>query len=108
MEQISYEQLKTMNEEQHRDFVLINVLSPEQFNQQHIRTSVNIPLGDDNFVEKVNEVAGSKDREVVVYCASFDCDASEKAAEKLESEGFSRVYDYAGGTRDWFNHKAAA
>ena len=35
-------------------------------------------------------------------------DASPKAAKKLEEEGFTNVYDYEGGTKDWFEQKNAA
>jgi rhodanese-related sulfurtransferase len=79
------------------------VLPEDNFNEKHIRTSINIPHEDKQFTEMVEKVAGSKDRKIVVYCASFDCDASKKAAEKLEKAGFDRVYDYEGGTKDWFN-----
>lgn len=108
MKPIDRETLKQMNEVEHEDFVLINVLPREAFNERHIRTSINIPVDSDDFVERVESVAGSKDRKVVVYCANFDCPASPKAAEKLEQAGFSRVYDYEGGTEDWFEQKEAA
>ena len=101
---INRNELKEMNQS-HQDFVLINVLEQEQFNKEHIRTSINIPVGDDDFVGKVKEVAGTKDRNVVVYCASFDCDASTKAAKKLEDAGFKCVFDYEGGTKDWMEAK---
>lgn len=104
MQAISHSDLKTMNEAEHRDFVLINVLPRESFNQEHIRTSVNVPVDEDSFSSQVERIAGNKDREVVVYCASFDCDASTRAAEQLETEGFTQVYDYEGGTKDWFAH----
>lgn len=108
MKPITRDDLKTMNETEHEDFVLINVLPRDKFNQQHIRTSINIPVDDDDFVEKVESVAGSKDRKIVVYCANFECDASPKAAKKLEDAGFTQVYDYEGGTKDWFEQKQAA
>lgn len=108
MKSISRDDLKTMNETEHEDFVLINVLPRDAFNKQHIRTSVNIPVDDDDFVETVGKVVGKKDRKIVVYCASFDCDASPKAAKKLEDAGFTQVYDYEGGTKDWFEQKQAA
>lgn len=108
MKSITRDDLKTMNETEHEDFVLINVLPREKFNKQHIRTSVNIPVDDDDFVETVEKVSGKKDRKIVVYCASFDCDASPKAAKKLEDAGFTQVYDYEGGTKDWFEQKQAA
>ena len=107
MQPITRDELKRMNETQHEDFVLINVLPKEEFRKAHIRTSVNIPANNEQFVEHVEEVAGGKDRKVVVYCASFDCDASPHAAEKLEKAGFKHVYDYTGGTKDWFEQKEA-
>lgn len=108
MQPLSKDDLKRMNEEQHEDFVLINVLPRDAFNEQHIRTSINIPQEREDFEKMVKDVAGSKDRKIVVYCASFDCPASPKAAEKLEKAGFTKVYDYEGGTRDWFEKKRAA
>ena len=108
MKAISRDELKKMNEVDARDFVLINVLAPEYFKKKHIRTSVNVPVQDDDFVSQVERIAGDKNREVVVYCASFDCDASPKAAKKLEDAGFSHVFDYEGGTKDWFEQKQHA
>lgn len=108
MQAINRDELKKMNEAEHRDFVLINVLPREKFNKQHIRTSINVPVDNDDFVDKVETVAGGKQRDIVVYCASFDCDASPKAAKKLEQAGFEKVYDYEGGTSDWFEQRAAS
>lgn len=108
MKTIDRNTLKRMNEVEHEDFVLINVLSRDAFNKRHIRTSVNIPVSSDDFEDRVESIAGSKDRKIVVYCANFDCDASPKAASKLEAAGFDEVYDYEGGTEDWFEQKEAA
>lgn len=108
MKNINRDELKRMNETEHEDFVLINVLKPDAFRQQHIRTSINIPVDDDDFEQLVERVAADKNRKIVVYCASFDCDASSQAAEKLENAGFKAVYDYEGGTKDWFDKKQAA
>jgi len=108
MKKISRDELKRMNEQQHEDFALINVLPREAFNKRHIRTSINIPVERDDFVELVEAVNGGKKRKVVVYCANFDCDASPNAARKLEQAGFENIYDYEGGTEDWFEQKNAA
>lgn len=108
MKSISRDDLKQMNETEHEDFVLINVLPRETFNREHIRTSINVPVEEPSFLEQVEAVAGSKERKIVVYCANFDCDASVKAAQKLEDAGFTKVYDYEGGTKDWFDQKHAA
>jgi len=105
MQVITRNRLETMNEEAKEDFVLVNVLPREEFNKAHIRTSVNVPHESDDFAERVERIAGSKARPVVVYCASLGCDASTRAATKLEEAGFENVFDYEGGTRDWLeNH----
>ncbi len=98
---IDRQTLESMNESKHEDFVLINVLPPEEFRKDHIRTSINIPQGKPDFTELVELAAGAKDRPIVVYCANFDCPASTNAAKKLDEAGFERVYDYEGGTADW-------
>lgn len=105
MQTITKAELKRMNEVQEEDFVLINVLPPEAFREQHIRTSINVPHQDADFTEIVEKVAASKERKIVVYCASFDCDASPKAAQTLQEAGFTQIYDYEGGTKDWFADK---
>jgi rhodanese-related sulfurtransferase len=82
---------------------LINVLSRACFHQGHIPGSVNIPLTDADFVARVESLISGRHAPVVVYCAGEECDASEKAATKLEKAGFRRVYDYAGGMQAWQN-----
>jgi rhodanese-related sulfurtransferase len=101
IQKITRDDLQGMNDGGKDDFVLVNVLPREEFNQRHIRTSINVPVGSADFPQRVEAVAGGKQREIVVYCASFDCDASEKAARELDEAGFSRVFDYEGGTKDW-------
>lgn len=108
MHALSREELQNMMKDADQDFVLINVLSRDDFNRQHIRNSINVPLKMQSFAKIVAEIAGNRERKIVVYCASFDCDASTKAATELEAEGFTEVYDYEGGSQDWFDHQQAA
>ena len=54
-----------------------------------------------DFVARVEKEAGGKDKPVIVYCASRQCNSSEKAAEKLENAGFTQILDYAGGFKAW-------
>ena len=108
MKTLTRDQLKKLNEVEHEDFVLINVLPRDKFLDRHIRTSINIPVDNEDFTDKVEEVVGDKNRKIVVYCASFECNASNKAVDQLEKAGFNQVYDYEGGTEDWFDKKKAA
>jgi rhodanese-related sulfurtransferase len=80
------------------DFHLVEVLAEKEFERLHIRGAENIPFG------KVIEEAKrrfSKNDEVVVYCADEECKASPKAAEKLETFGFTKVKEYPGGKKEW-------
>ncbi|MGV8948241.1 MAG: rhodanese-like domain-containing protein [Candidatus Paracaedibacter sp.] len=47
------------------------------------------------------EAASDKDALVVVYCASTQCPAGKKLAEKLVAEGYPHVLEYAGGIKEW-------
>lgn len=83
------------------NFTLINTLSPEEFEKTHIPRSVNIPVEDDDFVDKVERLVDSKDDKIVVYCLGVGCESSKKATMKLEGAGFESVYRYLGGARAW-------
>lgn len=100
MKTLTTEQLKKMLDSG-EEMTLINTLSPENFEQAHIPGSINIPLESADFAEQVEQAAGGKDKRIVVYCASEQCQSSAKAAGKLEDEGFTDVYDYEGGVQSW-------
>jgi len=100
MQAISAEQLEQMRQAG-ENFALINVLPMEEYRRSHIPGSDNIPLEREDFVQAVEQKAGSKDNPVVVYCSSEQCDASEKAARKLDEAGFAKTMDFAGGTKAW-------
>lgn len=102
MKTINHETLK-QKLDKNEDFVLLNVLSREDFAKEHIAGSDNIPYDTDDFEKKVEQKAGSKDAQIVVYCASEDCPASEKAAKQLEDAGFTNVTDFSGGMKEWKN-----
>lgn len=80
---------------------VINVLDSDTFEDKHIPGSVNIPMESEDFVERVEQRLGGKSQPVVVYCASTQCDASEKAARQLEEAGFTNVQDFESGVEGW-------
>ena len=85
--------------EQNEDFVLLETLAPKSFANGHLPGARNLPV--EEIGRRASELIPGKDSEVVVYCASRTCDASEKAARKLESLGYTNVYDYLDGKADW-------
>ncbi len=88
---------KPDNLDREEGYALVNVLDPEAFAKEHIPWSINIPQGKEDDFEK----RFAKKKEIVVYCASSECDASPRVARKLAERGFTEVRDYEGGLQDW-------
>ncbi len=101
MKIMTYEQLKELKARE-EDFLLVNVLKLD------IPGSVQIPKTQPDFESRVEQVAGDKQRTVVVYCSDYECSASRSAAKKLENAGFADVYAYEGGIHEWQEKSAEA
>lgn len=86
-----------LNSEDH-PATLVDVLDEEHYEKEHIKGALSLPL---NRIEKEAKEVLSKDDNIVVYCASSECKASLKAAEKFKDLGFKRIYDYTGGLKDF-------
>lgn len=80
------------------DFELVNVLSPHSFMREHIPGSINVPRDQ---IEVVAPRLWERDRDIVVYCASLECQASAWSAKRLEHLGFTNVTDFDGGMAHW-------
>jgi rhodanese-related sulfurtransferase len=83
-----------------RPLALVDVLPENAYEENHIPRAMNIPVRSNDFVEQATAKLDMA-TPVVVYCADSACDASEKAARKLESAGFQEVYEYAPGIEGW-------
>jgi len=81
-----------------KSFALVDVLPKDSYFREHIKGAISLPLDD---IEKRAAKLLKKDDQIVTYCASFECQASTKAAEKLVSMGYSNVLDYKGGLKDY-------
>jgi rhodanese-related sulfurtransferase len=100
MEKIDRNELRRWMDEK-RNFVLIDALAEEEYHKGHLPGAINIPVDDRRFEWRVLSAEPNKTSPVVVYCASKECQASPKAAKKLEAEGYKQVYDYEAGKADW-------
>lgn len=81
-------------------FHLWNVLSHEFFKaEENIPCSKWVPVNHlENKLEKLNV---GKNEEIVVYCGGTQCPQSKQAAEKLTELGYTKVYAYEGGIKEW-------
>jgi rhodanese-related sulfurtransferase len=83
------------------DFLLVNTLPAEKFASTKVLSSVNIPESAEDFAARVLEKAGSRERTIVLYCASDACDSSNKAAQKLLDSSFEDVWVFEAGAEGW-------
>lgn len=78
--------------------MVVNVLDPEQYQDCHIKGSINVPFDRlESFAQKLDQ-----ETELVFYCSNYMCAASGKAAQLLEQKGFKRVWAYEAGMADWY------
>jgi rhodanese-related sulfurtransferase len=70
--------------------IILDVRSPEEYKQGHVKKSVNMPLNElSNHIAKLK-----KDTVIITCCASGMRSASAKGI--LKSNGFSNVYNGGG------------
>src|ERR1041385_7852596 len=80
---------------------IVNVLSADQYRQQHIPGSLSVPLEEPGFERRIQQAVPDKARTVIVHCSSMACQASTKAARKLETLGYEKVHDFKAGIEGW-------
>jgi phage shock protein E len=73
--------------------VLVDVRTPEEFQQGHLDKALNINLFDPDFEERFS--AMDKEKTIYVYCKVGG--RSAKAQEKLTAMGFKSVVNLEGG-----------
>jgi rhodanese-related sulfurtransferase len=84
------------NLEANEDILLIDVRTPEEFEEKHIPNSILVP---DYDIDKLApEMLPDKDAQIYLYCRSGA--RSSAAAAKLADMGYTQVYDI-GGIIDW-------
>lgn len=73
--------------------ILIDVRSPQEYKENHLENSVNIPLYD--LSKNIEKIYPDKNKTIIVYCQSGN--RSKKAIEILHKQGYENVYNIAGG-----------
>jgi len=78
------------------DVLVVFPLSPLEFNDLHIKGSVNIPMD-----QLEVELPEDKSRKIVFYCLGVKCVASWRAAVKAVELGYKNVYAFREGLPGW-------
>jgi rhodanese-related sulfurtransferase len=79
--------------------LLLDVRSPEEFKNGHIKDAVNIPVSE--LMGRIHEISSFKEQDVLVYCLSGG--RSSAASQILKQQGFVKVHNLQGGITSWMN-----
>ena len=79
------------------DQLIVDVRTPEEYNEGHLESAVNINFFDDNFIGQFTIY--NKELPIFVYCRSGK--RSANASKELALLGFKLVYDLDGGIKNW-------
>jgi rhodanese-related sulfurtransferase len=86
--------------DRHEGATLVEVLDEDHYQEFHLPGAINVPLSEE-FERRIADAVPIKDERVILYCQDVDCPASAQAAERMETMGYSNVYDYEAGKADW-------
>ena len=79
------------------DYPLIDVRTPQEYDEGHIDKASNIDFNAPDFNDQISKL--DMDQPLLIYCAAGG--RSAKAAAIMESLGFKKVYELKGGYRNW-------
>lgn len=80
---------------------VVDVRSEYEFHTLRIKTAINIPVSDKNFVDNIYKLRTSTDKPIVFYCNGKTCMKSYKAAQKCAQADIKDVHAYDAGIMDW-------
>ncbi|MDB4128822.1 rhodanese-like domain-containing protein [Flavobacteriaceae bacterium] len=94
--------IKVVNKEAYLELIkqnhqIIDVRTPNEFENGHIENAVNIDFKAADFIENISAL--NKNKTLLIYCRSGN--RSGKAAKIMDSLGFTKIYDLEGGFMNW-------
>jgi len=95
IEVITPEEMKEISKVE--DMQLIDVRTPEEYEEGYIEGFQNIDFYSENFAQDIEKL--DKSKPVIVCCRSGR--RSADCAKQLEEKGFVKIYDLEGGIAKW-------
>jgi len=94
--------IEVVNKESYLELIkqnhqIIDVRTPNEFENGHIENAVNIDFKAADFIENISAL--NKNKTLLIYCRSGN--RSGKAAKIMDSLGFTKIYDLEGGFMNW-------
>lgn len=79
---------------------IIDIRTPQEFNQGHIEGAININYYNRNFIDQIAKY--DKNQPIFIYCRSGNRTSS--ASKKAADFGFKEIYDLEGGILYWIKN----
>jgi thioredoxin 1 len=80
-----------------KDVQVIDVRTPEEYNEGHLKGALNINYKADDFASEITKL--DKNKPTLVYCLGGG--RSTGAAEQMQKKGFTTIYNMQGGMIKW-------
>lgn len=84
-----------------KDLLVIAVCDPERFAAGHIAGTINVPVNQEGFLQRIREKSGDPHRPVVLYDQDMDSGLAQVAALSLAGAGFTQTRVYESGLAQW-------
>ncbi|MBN1499936.1 MAG: rhodanese-like domain-containing protein [Spirochaetes bacterium] len=96
---IDAEKSKKMIDENknNKDFIIIDVRTPQEYSQGHIENSINIDFYAPDFQEKISAL--DRNKTYLVYCRSGN--RSAQSIPVFQKAGIKNFFNMTGGFSDW-------
>lgn len=82
--------------EENKDYVIVDVRTPDEYKEGHIPNAINIP--NETINEAVYNKLKDKNQLILIYCRSGS--RSRQAAYKMQKLGYTNLVDF-GGIINW-------
>lgn len=79
-----------------KDIILIDVRTPEEFEQSHVENSINIPMN--TILYEIENQIKNKEQLIFLICRTGR--RTKTSAILMQSKGYTNVYDI-GGVETW-------
>ena len=89
---IDYENAKTILKND-KNAILIDVRSPQEYKENHLNGSINLPLYD--LERNSDKIKYNKEDTLIIYCQSGN--RSKRALKILLDQGYTHLYEIKGG-----------
>ncbi|WP_448607053.1 rhodanese-like domain-containing protein [Paenimyroides ceti] len=96
-QQASFIRAQDVSAVQQQDYLLIDVRTPEEYQEGTIPSAINIDVENDAFRSEVEKI--DKNTPLIIFCKLGG--RSETAAEILSNIGFTNVKEIEGGFEAW-------